>query len=499
MNFEDREIQREYQRGLQKFQQSLYGNVLELMRMMQTGQRIPRTRSTDQGQSDPLYQRRRTKADDARAQFLEYPDMSQFLHNGIDKDAPNQFAQFLVDRFLSGKLKLPESFSDSDQRPLADDEETKYLRFIWSTGLDLHPEHPYYNSHLSDFVRVIWCGDYQGFLKMIENKSNTEIKSMIEKRETLFNISAIFFLLHGANHLFDSLGKETRVCKTAKQSMNVKNEHMKILIKLLSLGANVNAHDVTGKTPLHYCCHMMTSPLLMKMAERLVRAGANVNAKNRFEATPLMEVTLAKNFEFVEFLIHNGADPNIKDYSGMSPKDFARKIESPGISNLFSDDFGAAGKKVVKDKCSQCNLGKDHLKKCTGCYHSWYCSSQCQRQDWEKHKSECNTIREQYKLCTFDTSNEDNQSKPLKNHFVVKIQIDHSDEDAEIPPMIIVNKDKSFSVKLEKENNATVFDELYQNIVSHGHNGRKGYFHVIRKKNTTGKFEINSVNIQPSW
>ena len=509
----DKVSKKVYQHGLREFRRQMREQCHEMVHLTKSGNYDTRTWNEDSMTTDNNYKNRRSKFGDTLAKFNKNsplpPSVRHALNNciskkGLNEEAPQVVAHFLVGRILSGEMSIAESYSDSIQTPLQDNDETRFLRCMWKTKMDFHPSDPNFH-HLSNWMKVIWSGDYKGFLKMLEHKSEAEVKRMIERRETLLHISAIFYVLDGANRLFNDNGEETGLCKRAKETLNVKNEHMKILIKLISLGADVNVHDVTGKTPLHYCCSILSNSLMLKLAQRLVNAGADVNAKNRVKATPLMEVTLARNFEFMEFLIHNGADPNIKDFSGMSPRDFSLRIDHTAMINLFSDGFRNAGQKVVKDKCSQCSLEKEHLKKCTGCYHSWYCSSQCQRQDWDKHKLECNTIRMQYKLCTYgnidgqETQAKALETKPLKEQFIVKVQIDHSDEDAEIPPMIIVNKDKSFQVKLEKENNATVFDELYQNIVSHGHKGRKGYFHVIRKKNAPGKIEINSVNIQPSW
>ena len=101
-------------------------------------------------------------------------------------------------------------------------------------------------------------------------------------------------------------------------------------------------------------------------------------------------------------------------------------------------------------------------------------------------------IRQEYKRCTFDGS-----QNPTKRHFLAKVRIVHDvDDDVELPWMMITSKDKSFSVKLLKENNAVIFDELYKNIVSRGWMGRKGHFHVLTDKTgANGKFKINSSRI----
>ena len=47
------------------------------------------------------------------------------------------------------------------------------------------------------------------------------------------------------------------ILNQADKTLNVKNDHMRILIKLLCLGVNVNVHDVAGFTPLHHCVSAM--------------------------------------------------------------------------------------------------------------------------------------------------------------------------------------------------------------------------------------------------
>ena len=157
------------------------------------------------------------------------------------------------------------------------------------------------------------------------------------------------------------------------------------------------------------------------------------------------------------------------------------------------------------DKCTNCD-SKKSLKKCTGCYHFWYCSPDCLREDWDRHKPECKAINKEYKLCSnLFSSSRNKEDDKIKGHFVVKVKIEHSkDDDLRPPSMIISNKDKTFEAKLEKDTNETVFEELYQNIVSKGWNGRKGYFHVLVDKvrrGTVRKFKINSSRIlkNESW
>jgi hypothetical protein len=69
--------------------------------------------------------------------------------------------------------------------------------------------------------------------------------------------------------------------------------HLKVAELLLNAGANVNAVDEDGKTPLH-AASVVSSPALVKL---LLAEGANVNAVNTKKETPF---SVAK--EFLEYL-----------------------------------------------------------------------------------------------------------------------------------------------------------------------------------------------------
>ena len=59
-----------------------------------------------------------------------------------------------------------------------------------------------------------------------------------------------------------------------------------------------------------------------------------------------------------------------------------------GNSNGNSDHSNLATNPIPDVyKCSDC--GKDGAKKCGACGEAYYCSRQCQRRDWKKHKAEC--------------------------------------------------------------------------------------------------------------
>ena len=79
---------------------------------------------------------------------------------------------------------------------------------------------------------------------------------------------------------------------------------------LLSHGANINAKDNEGLTPLHY------SVFNYGMVKLLVDKGAEINTKDTEGVTPLMDAVGWGSYEIVNYLISKGADINVKDNGG---------------------------------------------------------------------------------------------------------------------------------------------------------------------------------------
>ena len=84
--------------------------------------------------------------------------------------------------------------------------------------------------------------------------------------------------------------------------------------KLVSRGAEVDAKDEAGKTPLHVTVSMNNTQGVDLLTDE---AGADVNARDNEGKSPLL-VALDRNFEtLTENLIRKGADTYASDVRGL--------------------------------------------------------------------------------------------------------------------------------------------------------------------------------------
>lgn len=104
------------------------------------------------------------------------------------------------------------------------------------------------------------------------------------------------------------------------------NGHTKMVQKLLDAGANVNARNRDGATPL-----FVVADGRVDLAEMLLGKGANVNASNEYGQTPLMWIIHVSQKEDVAlWLISKGANVNARTSKGETAlhvaSEFGRKM-----------------------------------------------------------------------------------------------------------------------------------------------------------------------------
>jgi cytohesin len=117
----------------------------------------------------------------------------------------------------------------------------------------------------------------------------------------------------------------------------------------LDKGADVNAKDTIGRTPLTHAAQFGHK----EIAELLIANGADVNKEDDDESTPLHYAALKGQKEIAELLIAKGADMNAVGDLGRTPLDLAYAETAALLrkhGGKTGEELKAEGKEALKAK-----------------------------------------------------------------------------------------------------------------------------------------------------
>ena len=407
-------------------------------------------------------------------------------------------------------------FDEGDQSPLTG-REALNLQNQWQMGMDYTPVNPF-----SQWMKVIFTGNYEGMMNILEGMSDMEVVLHLNMRESLMNVPAVLHVVYGAKVVHSSMPSMLAEKRRIQGVLEVKHDHMKILEKLIELGADLTVKDVAGCTFLHHCFSGCGNPTTTAMAGVVLKAGLDPNIQDRFGFTPLFRCMQTGVLNDVELLLKYGADPSIKDFDhGFSCLKLAQAF--PAANRLFGKyrrkDAVKEREKVKEEmggslkRCVEC--GKDNSARCSGCFIAHYCSAACQKDGWRKHKDECKETRARYKRARLVQgynllwNNQSNKhrvtvganepSEVPTGQFVVKVQVPLSKEKGSL---LVYNKDRTLKGGLAREDSQEeLYDKLAKEVRKNGFRGEKGFFPAICKRDSAEsegyKLEINPDQMLP--
>ncbi|EIW52467.1 ankyrin [Trametes versicolor FP-101664 SS1] len=224
---------------------------------------------------------------------------------------------------------------------------------------------------LSDFAKWCFTGDLQAIKRAIEAGDAPDILGS----ETPYQHAYATFVVRGAQNIIGT-------------ASSTDQDHAATLKYLLDLGAPPNMPDIVGYTALHHACNSNPRP---ELARILLEGGADPNQQDHFGSVPLMGAFQNDAVQLVDLLMEHGASLDIKDGDGDTPDDFFIKAGPYITAAVQKWKRRRAGERQPLDEkaCSMCAKTDVELKFCAKCGSIRYCSKECQKTDWPRHKLDC--------------------------------------------------------------------------------------------------------------
>ena len=333
---------------------------------------------------------------------LEYPeetintDIQAFILDCFIKLGDNGDTQAKVIKLIEYLKKNPPKPSFKNPKlsgGKCTQDEFDLMNYVYIFGLELPGSKNNPFGHLqsfSSFFIDMFFGNYtefKGYINGTSTSSSKDLHKVLEKREGYCQYSPLFAPILGLKmvNFKENVHFTSKERKEIKIMYNGNNEHkhLEILEELLELGADPNAHDIFGYTPLHFAIKHLNEG----MVNALLSHGANPNSEARDGLRPLSGLALLTlGFPIIMRIIHSLIQHNSK----LTNKEEINVLRTL-VQTYGSKDLAVRVREAMPRDENECELCVQFsTKRCSGCALVFYCTAACQKLDWKFHKVTCN-------------------------------------------------------------------------------------------------------------
>ncbi|KAF7290580.1 hypothetical protein MIND_01298100 [Mycena indigotica] len=228
---------------------------------------------------------------------------------------------------------------------------------------------------LSPFAQTVFIGIRENVIKAF-----AEFQPDLSETETPYKLGYASLAIFGVQAVVGPPGSQ---------------DYVGVLQFLFSKGLPVDIADITGFTALDHAC--MAQQSLEDLARVLLVNGADPNHQDRYGAsieTAIFGAMQHNHVGTVDALMEYGADIDLKDADDCSPRDCFGSCGpqiTATITKWIRKRSGEEAPREVKgcDYCGKPWSEESPLKNCGRCRIARYCSPQCQKNSWPKHKKTC--------------------------------------------------------------------------------------------------------------